>query len=346
MTSGRTSDPPAAAGTVLDRSFYETGSVALAPLVLNKLLVRRNRRGRVTMAGRVVEVEAYTGAEDPASHAYKGPTPRNAVMFGPAGHLYVYFTYGMHWCANLVCLPEGTAEAILIRALSPVSGIEAMRAARGEHITDRNLLSGPARLCQAFGITGAEDGANLVLGDKGLVLMDDGVPAPKRPATSGRVGISPRGRCPVAMVGAGRPERVEGSPGTQLHAELRRDQRTVSGSGHRRRGRASSDLEFRRARGCAGSGRHTDLAGRCAGRDLDGDLGRSVLRDRGRRAVERHLRGPGEIRSRDGHLGPDGTGGGAEPGDPRWGQGVGLYQGVGGIDRVVALTRPRCMRSQ
>jgi DNA-3-methyladenine glycosylase len=111
-------------------------------------------------------------------------------MFGPAGHLYVYFTYGMHWCANLVCLPEGTAEAILIRALSPVSGIEAMRAARGEHITDRNLLSGPARLCQAFGITGAEDGADLVLGDKGLVLMDDGVPAPKRPATSGRVGIS------------------------------------------------------------------------------------------------------------------------------------------------------------
>jgi DNA-3-methyladenine glycosylase len=175
--------------TVLERSFYEAGSVALAPLVLNKLLVRRDRRGRVTMAGRVVEVEAYTGSQDPASHAYKGPTRRNAVMFGPAGHMYVYFTYGMHWCANLVCLPEGIAEAILIRALSPVSGIEAMRAARGPLVTDRNLLSGPARLCQAFGITGAEDGADLVTGDMGLVLMDDGVSPPEKPDTSGRVGI-------------------------------------------------------------------------------------------------------------------------------------------------------------
>jgi DNA-3-methyladenine glycosylase len=171
------------------RGFYAGGSVEVAPLVLNKVLARRDSRGRVRIAGRVVEVEAYRGSEDPASHAYKGLTRRNATMFGPPGHLYVYFTYGMHWCANLVCSPEGVAQAVLLRALSPVSGIEAMRAARGSGITDRNLLSGPARLCQALSITGDDDGADLVKGDKGLVLLDDGVPAPERPATSGRVGI-------------------------------------------------------------------------------------------------------------------------------------------------------------
>ena len=174
---------------VVARSFYEPGSVEVAPLVLNKLLARLDQRGRVLIAGRVVEVEAYRGQHDPASHAYKGPTRRNATMFGPPGRLYVYFTYGMHWCANLVCSPEGTAEAILIRALSPVSGIGAMRSARGERVSDRNLVSGPARLCQALGITGAENGADLVEGDMGLVLLDDGVAPPRRPARSGRVGI-------------------------------------------------------------------------------------------------------------------------------------------------------------
>jgi DNA-3-methyladenine glycosylase len=180
VTSGR---------TVLERDFYEAGSVTVAPLVLNKLLARVDRKGRVRIAGRVVEVEAYTGAADPASHAFRGLTRRNAIMFGPPGHLYVYFTYGMHWCANFVCSPEGIAQAVLVRALSPVSGIEAMRAARGGNVTDRNLLSGPARLCQAFGITGADNGADLVTGDMGLVLMDDGVPPPERPDVSGRVGI-------------------------------------------------------------------------------------------------------------------------------------------------------------
>jgi DNA-3-methyladenine glycosylase len=87
---------------IVARSFYAGGSVEVAPLVLNKVLARRDSRGRIRIAGRVVEVEAYTGSEDPASHAYKGLTRRNAIMFGPPGHLYVYFTYGMHWCAYLV----------------------------------------------------------------------------------------------------------------------------------------------------------------------------------------------------------------------------------------------------
>ncbi len=175
---------------VVDRSFYEADSLEVAPRVLNKVLARRDSRGRVLLSGRIVEVEAYRGEDDPASHAYKGETRRNATMFGPPGHLYVYFTYGMHWCANLVCSSEGTALAVLLRALAPVSGMDAMRAARGEAVSDRNLLSGPARLCQAFSIAGDQDGADLVTGDMGLVLLDDGVAAPEHPARSGRIGIT------------------------------------------------------------------------------------------------------------------------------------------------------------
>jgi DNA-3-methyladenine glycosylase len=156
---------------------------------LNKVLARRDRRGRVLVSGRIVEVEAYRGEDDPASHAYKGPTRRNATMFRQPGGLYVYFTYGMHWCANLVCGPVGVARAVLLRALAPVEGIDLMREARGGRVVDRDLLSGPARLCQALGIDGTFDGADLVDGGSGLVVLDDGVAAPEHPATSGRVGI-------------------------------------------------------------------------------------------------------------------------------------------------------------
>jgi DNA-3-methyladenine glycosylase len=160
----------------------------VAPELLNKVLVCG------PSAGRIVEVEAYAGEEDPGSHAYRGLTKRNAVMFGPPGHLYVYFTYGMHWCANAVCSPPGVAMAVLLRAAEPLTGLDEMRRARSRGqkrpIGDRDLCRGPARLCQAFGIEGPADGANLVSGDRGIRLVDDGVAPPATPAISGRIGLS------------------------------------------------------------------------------------------------------------------------------------------------------------
>lgn len=144
-------------------------------------------------AARIVEVEAYRGGDDPGSHAFRGRTARNATMWGPAGHLYVYFTYGMHWCANVVAGDEGLAQAVLLRAAAPEGGVEAMRAARrarSPRVADRDLCRGPARLCQAFEIDAAHDGADLVSGDRGLRLVDDGTPPPSRPATGPRVGLS------------------------------------------------------------------------------------------------------------------------------------------------------------
>jgi len=156
----------------------------VAPLLLNKLLAHGDT------VGRIVEVEAYAGFEDPASHAFRGETPRTEVMFGPAGHLYVYFTYGMHWCANVVCGEDGTASAVLIRAVAPVEGIEVMRTRRLAARRDRDLTNGPAKVCQALGIDGAQNGADLVAGDRGVVLLDDGTPPPDHPAASTRIGIT------------------------------------------------------------------------------------------------------------------------------------------------------------
>jgi DNA-3-methyladenine glycosylase len=166
------------------RSFYRRDPRVVAPELLNKLLVRG------PLVARIVEVEAYCGGEDPGSHAFRGQTRRNATMFGPAGHLYVYFTYGMHWCANAVCGERGEGVAVLLRGAAPIEGLDEMRAARAAARRDRDLLSGPAKLCQAFAITGTHDGADLVTGDRDVVIASDGMPPPDDPAVGVRIGLS------------------------------------------------------------------------------------------------------------------------------------------------------------
>lgn len=162
-------------------------------------------------SGRIVEVEAYAGAEDPGSHAFRGPTPRTEVMFGPPGRLYVYFSYGMHWCANVVCGPDGTAGAVLLRAVAPVTGIEAMRVARAKARRDRDLTSGPARLTQALGLDGTFGGADLVTADRGVWLADDGHRGDDPPVHSTRIGLSVGADLPWRWYRAGDPY-VSGRP--------------------------------------------------------------------------------------------------------------------------------------
>jgi DNA-3-methyladenine glycosylase len=168
---------------VLPRSFYRRPSTVVAPELLNKVLVVGPCRGRI------VEVEAYAGAIDAASHAHSGRTARNATMFGSPGHLYVYFTYGMHFCANAVTGEEGDAQAVLLRALAPTAGLEAMWARRPAARREAELTSGPAKLCQALGIGRDQDGADLVRG-QGPRILGDGMPPPERPGVSARVGIT------------------------------------------------------------------------------------------------------------------------------------------------------------
>lgn len=158
--------------TRLDRAFLARDPRLVAPDLLGTLLVHDRDGDR--RAGRIVEVEAYCGAEDPAAHTFRGETARNRTMFGPAGMLYVYFSYGMHWCANVVCGEEGDGVAVLLRALAPVDGLEAMYESRGAPAKrDRDLCSGPGKLTQALGIGGDHDGTDLVT-DARVQLVDDG----------------------------------------------------------------------------------------------------------------------------------------------------------------------------
>lgn len=139
------------------RTLLERPVLEIAPLLLGATI----RHGDV--ACRITEVEAYDGPNDPGSHAYRGRTPRNAVMFGPPGHLYTYFTYGMHWCANVVCGREDQASAVLLRAGEITAGVSVARERRTSARTDRDLARGPARLCQALGIARDQNGHDLAV---------------------------------------------------------------------------------------------------------------------------------------------------------------------------------------
>jgi DNA-3-methyladenine glycosylase len=167
----------------MPRSFYGRDPQVVAPELLHKVLVGPHG------AGRIVEVEAYDGANDPGSHAFRGRTQRNAMMFGEAGHLYVYFSYGVHWCANVVCVDDGRAAAVLVRVLRPLGDLSAMWAARTAARRERDLCSGPGKLCQALGIDRRHNGADLVGGGGGVVVLDDGTPPPSATCSS-RIGLS------------------------------------------------------------------------------------------------------------------------------------------------------------
>lgn len=186
----------------LPRAFYHRPVLAVARALLGRVLVSR-RRGAV-LAARIVEVEAYRGPDDPASHAFRGVTPRSRVMFGPPGHAYVYFTYGMHHCLNVVCEREGRAAAVLIRAAEPLAGLGSMRARRGA-VPDERLLRGPGCLAAAFALTRAESGLDLTSGER---LWIAGEVAPGRGARivrGPRVGIRAARERPWRFFYAGTP---------------------------------------------------------------------------------------------------------------------------------------------
>ncbi|MDR3763927.1 MAG: DNA-3-methyladenine glycosylase [Acidobacteriota bacterium] len=171
--------------TVLPRSFFDRDPRIVARELLGNLLLRR--QGRTRIAGRIVEAEAYLGLTDPGSHAFRGRTTRNEVLFGPPGHAYVYFIYGNHYCTNVSCQPEGTPGCVLLRALEPVSGLQKMAACRGLTLpaapTARQLAqltSGPGRLSQALGITRPRDNGCDLCSPKGaLTIAEDDFPTPE-----------------------------------------------------------------------------------------------------------------------------------------------------------------------
>jgi DNA-3-methyladenine glycosylase len=162
-------------------------AIEVAPLVLGGILTHDTPSGSVSL--RITELEAYLGAHDPGSHAFRGKGKRNAVMFGPPAHLYTYFTYGMHVCANIVCSPEGTASGLLVRAGEVVDGMDLARERRGAHVPDRDLARGPARLTVALGIALSDGGRSLTVPPYTLTVPED----PVEHLTGPRVGVSGAG---------------------------------------------------------------------------------------------------------------------------------------------------------
>jgi DNA-3-methyladenine glycosylase len=197
---------------LISRAFFARHSLQVAPDLLGCVIEHQTAAGLVAVE--LTEVEAYAGENDPASHAYRGRTARNAVMFGPPGHAYVYFTYGMHFCANLVCLGNGSASAVLLRAGRVMQGEELARArrtrvptgVRGDGsprgkavVSSRDLARGPARLCQALDIDRSLDGANVCVADSPLRVRWPEASTTLRSAkiaTGPRVGVSSAAEVP------------------------------------------------------------------------------------------------------------------------------------------------------
>jgi len=193
----------------LGRAFYARDPVTLARDLLGRILFFDSPAG--LLAGRIVETEAYTGAADPASHAYRGATPRNAVMFGPAGYAYVYFTYGMHHCLNVVAERKGTAGAVLLRSLEALWGLGLMRG-HGVQGGDERLCSGPGKIGKAFGLTLAQNGLDLTRGPLGIAAgrqVDD-----RLVKVGTRIGISRAADLPYRFT-------IAGSPSVSVRGERR-----------------------------------------------------------------------------------------------------------------------------
>ncbi len=170
----------------LPRGFFDRPVLEVAPDLLGRLVVRETAEGSVT--ARLTEVEAYDGPNDPGSHAYRGLSKRNTTMFGPPGHTYVYFTYGMHHCMNLVCGPPGVPTGILLRAAEIVDGVDLARKRRAAAKNDRELARGPARLTETLAIDRADDGADIC--GSGPLTIRHGYPVDSELIRTGpRVGL-------------------------------------------------------------------------------------------------------------------------------------------------------------
>ena len=176
---------------ILSREFFARHPAAVAPDLLGKLVGLADGR-----LARLVEVESYA-QDDPAAHTFRGKTARNQSMFGPAGHLYVYFSYGVHWCANVVCGDEGYGAGVLLRAAEPMEGVELMRAARGKDAVQQ-LCSGPGRLAQAFGINRSYDCTD-VTGSGLLTIFDDGY-RPSDVVACPRIGLTKNAEAPLRFL--------------------------------------------------------------------------------------------------------------------------------------------------
>jgi DNA-3-methyladenine glycosylase len=193
-------------------SFFERPAEVVARELLGAIVVS-TLGGRRT-AGRIVETEAYLGRDDPASHGYRDRRhAQNEALFGPPGTWYVYLSYGVHWCANLVCGPVGHASAVLLRALEPVAGLETMRERRGA-VADRQLCSGPGKLCQALAITRDQDGA--LMRTSGVTVSEHEGPALPVAVATPRIGITKAADWPLRFV-------VDGSPWTSRPPTVRLD---------------------------------------------------------------------------------------------------------------------------